>query len=342
MSNSPNYSKICQDLLRDLSPRTKEVISRRFGLQTGKKETLESIGKDHKVTRERVRQVERDGFSRINEKMGQQQKAFDYLAGYFKNSGGLKREDLLLLQLGQKKFQPHVFFLLSINNQFSRFGETKKLHSLWAVSPQVLSSAQKVINSLFQKLAEKKESISLKKLYNITPEGKSLSPKAFSSFIEISKEIEKGINNLYGLKDWPEICPRGLKDRAFLALRKTGRPLHFREIASAIDKLDFEGENNQKKRALSQTVHNELIKDPRFVLVGRGIYALAAWGYIPGYVKDIILNVLKTKKNPQSKIEIVKEVSRQRLVKESTILLNLQNKKYFLKNSNNKYTIRVS
>ena len=57
-----NYAKICQNLIKDLSPRAKEIISRRFGLKTGQKETLEANGKDYGITRERVRQNEEDGF----------------------------------------------------------------------------------------------------------------------------------------------------------------------------------------------------------------------------------------------------------------------------------------
>jgi len=341
MPNSLNYKKICQDLLRDLSPRTKEVISCRFGFKTCERETLESIGNNYNVTRERIRQIEKDGFSRIKKKTDKYQKVFDHLISHLKSSGGLKREDLLLSRLGKEKSQPYISFLLAIHDQFSRFAETEKLYPFWATFPKTQDSAEKIINSLVKKLAEKKDPLSLKALYKISPERKNLRPQEFVSFVEISKEIEKGIDNLYGLKVWPAIRPRGLKDRAFLALKEEGKPLHFREIASVIDGLNFEGELAKRKKALSQTVHNELIKDPRFVLVGRGIYALSEWGYIPGYVKDIIKKVLREKKKPQSKEEIVKEVSKQRLVKESTILLNLQDKKYFLKNSKNKYISRV-
>ena len=338
MSNLPNYPKICEDLLKDPSPRTREVISRRFGLKTGQRETLEFIGQSHNLTRERVRQIERDGFSKIKKRVASHQKVFDYLARYLKNSGGLKRENILLSQLGGQRFQPHVFFLLTYGDQFYRFAETKKFYPFWANSPKALNLAQKIISPLGPKLAKKKEPLSLQSLYKLSPEKKSLNSQAFNSFVEISKEIEKGIDNLYGLREWPEVSPRGLKDKAFLALKKEGRPLHFQDIASVIDKLNFNQESGERKKALPQTVHNELIKDPRFVLVGRGIYALFDWGYTPGYVKDIIEKVLKEKGKPQSKEEIIKEVSKQRLVKESTILLNLQNKKYFSKNSDNKYT----
>lgn len=340
MPDTINYSKICQDLLKDLNPRTKEIISRRFGLKNNQRETLESIGQSHNITRERTRQIEEDGFLRIKKKIDRHQKAFKYLANYLKNSGGLKKEEILFSQLGEKRFQSNLFFLLTLNDQFYRFGETEEFHPFWTIDQKILNSARGIVNFLTQKLEKKKEPIFFQQIYKISQEKKSLTPRVFSSFIEISKKIEKGIDNSYGLKDWPEINPRGLKDKAFLALKKEGKPLHFREVARFIDKLNFYQESNKEKKTLSQTVHNELIKDPRFVLVGRGVYALSEWGYEPGYVKDIILKLLKEKKKPLDKKEIVKEVLKQRLVKTSTILLNLQNKQYFLKNSESCYFIK--
>ena len=88
---------------------------------------------------------------------------------------------------------------------------------------------------------------------------------------------------------------------------------------------------------MPQTVHNELIKDPRFVLVGRGLYALKEWGYEEGQVKDVILKILKEARKPLPKEEILAGVLKQRMVKENTVLLNLNNKKYFLKTPEGKY-----
>ena len=341
MQDSITYSKISKELLRDLPPRVKEVVSRRFGLGTGQEETLEAIGKSHGITRERVRQIERTGISKIKEKADQYRKIFDCIISYLKNNGGLKREDILLSQLGDKRFQPQVSFLLNINDQFSYFPENDRFFSFWAVSDDAENKAQKIIASLVKKLEEKKEPFPLDEIYKIYPDKKYLDLPAFNSFIEISKDIEQGIDNLYGLSYWPSVRPRGLKDKAFLALKKEGKPLHFRQIASAIDNLNFSNNFDKKGKTVFQTVHNELIKDPRFVLVGRGIYALSEWGYVPGYVKDVIFKVLKDKKKPQTKEEIVREVLKQRFVKESTIFLNLQNKKYFLRDSNSKYTFRL-
>lgn len=343
MKKLANFTKICQNLLEDLSSRQKEVIIRRFGLKSGQGETLESIGRSYQITRERVRQIETDALLKIKPKIKDYQKVFEGLANYLESWGNLKREDILLFQLGRRKSQSHLYFLLTLHDQFSRFTETKDFYTLWTIDPHSLNLTQKINNLLISQLRKKGEPLSFSEIFEIYQKS-SLSQKvdsqALLSFIEISKGIEKGIDNLFGLRDWPAISPRGIKDKAYLVLKKTGKPLHFTEVSSLISKLDFSSQEQKTREVFPQTVHNELIRDSRFVLVGRGIYALREQGYIPGFVKEIIEEVLREKGRPMTKEEIIEEVLKQRLVKANTILLNLQNKKYFLKNSQEKYTIK--
>lgn len=331
-----NYQKIDSNLLKDLPKRTKDVILRRFGLKTGKRETLESIGKSYGITRERVRQIEVDAISRLKPKLEKHQRIFQYFNDSLKNFGNLKKEDLLLLQLGNQKFSSHVFFLLTLSEQFERFSETQDLYSLWTIEPESLNFAQKVIGKVYNELEGIHRPLPSGNLFEIVQnkaselkEGTSLSPQALLSYLEISKQIQKGPGGNFGLRDWPEINPRGVKDKAYLVFKKEKKPLHFTEVARRIS-----------SSALVQTVHNELIRDQRFVLVGRGLYALREWGYRPGVVKDVISEVLKETEKALSKKEILEEVLKQRLVKKNTILLNLSNKKYFLRNSQGKYTLR--
>ena len=78
-----NYQKICLDLLKDLPQKQKEIILRRFALSTLasgedgiKRATLESIGRDFGITRERVRQIEEDGLEKVKQKNNKYQKIF--------------------------------------------------------------------------------------------------------------------------------------------------------------------------------------------------------------------------------------------------------------------------
>ena len=322
-----NYVKICQDLIKDLPQRQKEVISRRFGLKTGQKETLEAIGKDYGITRERVRQIEEDGFSRLEPKIGQLQKTFQYFTNQLKNFGDLKKEDTLFQNLGGRRFQSQVCFLLTLGPNFKKVGESDELYSLWTINQNSLVLAKKVIDSFYSQLKKINRPLSLKDYNPPVTLAISSNRQALLAYLEISKKIQKNPEDLFGLKGWPEINPRGVKDRAYLVFKKTKKPLHFSQVAKLIN------------AALPQTVHNELIRDERFVLVGRGIYALREWGYESGQVKDVIFKILKKAGKPLTKEEILKKVFQQRLVKENTVLLNLSNKKYFLKASRG-YTIR--
>ena len=153
----------------------------------------------------------------------------------------------------------------------------------------------------------------------------------------MSKKIAKGPFGQFGLKQWAEIRPRGVKDAAFLALKQSQKPMHFREIAQKATSLLSSFLNN--RQVLPQTVHNELIRDPRFVLVGRGIYGLEEWGYLPGTVKDVIVFVLKQAGKPLDKDKIAKKVLDQRLVKENTVFLNLNNRAVFIRDNTGKYSL---
>lgn len=125
----------------------------------------------------------------------------------------------------------------------------------------------------------------------------------------------------WGRADAKIMKVKGLRDYAYLTLRAHGSPLHYKEVAEKIKEIFG-------KDAHPATTHNELIKDDRFVLVGRGIYALREWGYTPGMVKDVIKEVI-SKHGPLTKKEIVEKVKRERHVKDSTIKVNLQDKSTF-------------
>ena len=60
-SDSASYSLLREQLcniLRTLTPREEQVIKLRFGLEDGRPRTLEEVGKQFKITRERIRQIE--------------------------------------------------------------------------------------------------------------------------------------------------------------------------------------------------------------------------------------------------------------------------------------------
>ena len=350
-----NYSLICNNILKGLPERARAVLEQRFALSCPEYRTLQAIGAEHKITRERVRQIENDSLEILKKEKKQYfQAPHKRFVEQFKNSGGLKKEESLLNEWAPTKFKSHILFLLALGNQFKRIPETENFYSFWTIKESSLGDAKKTIDFFIKKLKEKKSPISFNDYSpraSLSAFSSSKTDKILLSHLELSKYIIKSPDGLYGLSDWPEVNPKGIKDKAYFVFKKERKPLHFTEVACLIDKAGFNFSNAnvklneitaQPKKTLSQSTHNELIRDPRFVLVGRGLYALKEWGYESGVVKEIILKTLQQSKKPISKEKIIEKVLAQRKVKENTILLNLQDKRYFFRDSQGKFVLKTT
>jgi len=150
--------------------------------------------------------------------------------------------------------------------------------------------------------------------------------KVLYSILQASKKIEQNKFGHWGIEDWREVKPKTINDKIYLILKNHGKPMHFVEITEQINKINFDD-----KGANAATVHNELILDDKYVLVGRGLYSLKEWGYQKGTVVDVINSILSESAKPLSREEIIEKVLEQRLVKKATIILALMDKKSFEK-----------
>jgi predicted Zn-ribbon and HTH transcriptional regulator len=155
-------------------------------------------------------------------------------------------------------------------------------------------------------------------------------------FLSVAKEVRQNVFGKWGLVGWSDIKPRGTREKAYLVLKTTGKPLHFREIASLIDTYGLK--SSKKSHSHPQTVHNELIKDNRFVLVGRGTYALSEWGYKKGTVKEVLEEILRKSATPLSREEVLTQILKVRQVKKSTVIINLNT--FFSRVGKNAYSIK--
>ncbi|MBI4122915.1 MAG: hypothetical protein HY458_00960 [Parcubacteria group bacterium] len=334
-----DYQKLSLALLASVEERTRDVLSRRFGLQEEGPQTLEAIGQSFGVTRERIRQIEAGGLKQIQELLNQEKKEhatsklFELTSSLLAKAGGFRREDLLLQELTDRvsSLENSVAFLLTFAQDLVREKESDNFYSFWTKRRDL----GKILPGILQKLRQRLESQGKPIQFNEL--ARSLEDRILASHLEVAKDIEQTFEGKWGLVEWPEVKPRGVRDRAYIVLKHKRHPLHFREVAQLIDAL---GLQKRQVSTLVQTVHNELIKDKRFVLVGRGTYALAEWGVAPGTVKDVIVGILKEKQQPMKKDAIIQEVLRLRQVKTSTVLLNLQDRSLFAKDEQERYSYR--
>ncbi len=154
------------------------------------------------------------------------------------------------------------------------------------------------------------------------------------NYISTANNVRRNPYGEFGLHHWSEIRPKDVGDKAYVVMKHHGKPEHYATITELINKHALD-----KRKAYKETVHNKLIKDKRFVLVGRGMYALAEWGYKPGVVSDIIVEVLREEGKPLNRDEIIKKVMHRRMVKPNTILVGLSNRKLFRKEGKNLFAL---
>ncbi len=321
---------IIKDILQTIEKdREREIISRRFGL-FDRKETLEQIGELLGITRERVRQLEKAILTRIKtqaeqSKLPQLTEIESQITTILEESGGVSRISNLadsLLKSSSKIEQSRVAFVCIISPKFTVVNENDFYYPTTAISANFKTTKDitKQIDEVVKSLKEIGKPVTAKAL---AKEIKSSDPNRTKALASASKLLTS-LNNQWGLTKWPAVNPKNIRDKIFIILKNNGKHMHFNEISKKIKQSEF-----KRKDVTTQAIHNELIKDDRFVLVGRGIYALKEWGFKKGTVSDVIAEILKKANEPLHRDEIVKRVLKNRYVKETTILLNLQGKPQF-------------
>lgn len=317
--------------------REREIIARRFGLND-RKETLEQIGDLLGITRERVRQLEKAILIRLKmaaekdtDTIGSVEKHF---IRHLHEMGGAARVSDLTSRIHSaptERDHAHVAFIAELAPNLTVLGENDNYHHGVAIRER--HDEKKLrgdVDSIVKTIKEHGQPISVSDLHSkLTHEH----PDQVRAIASLSKNLSN-LKDQWGLNKWPTVNPKNIRDKIYVILQDNGKPMHFSAIAGAIKASDF-----KRKNVTTQAIHNELIKDKRFVLIGRGIYALSEWGYRKGTVSDIIADILKKEGGPLTRDEIVRRVLKHRQVKETTILLNLQSKPEFKRVAKATYTL---
>jgi len=327
-----NLKKLAKDSLKLLKKdRSREILSFRYGID-GNRETLEKIGLKYGITRERVRQIEKSAIIFLKKQKLEDVKKIKQLFDT------ITKENIISFDQLKKIYGENSFntcrFLLNLNSKITELTEDDKRKPAFVtkqISDKILNTFLKEAVTILHKSGNHlKYDEFIKELKKIAP--KYNFPEALiEKTIFISKQIVVDGDDV-GLSYWPSINPKSIKDKTHYILRKHGEPLHFDTISKKVKDIS-------NKEITKQAVHNELIRDERFVLVGRGIYALSEWGFKNGTVSEIIEEIL-SQHNYLHKNDIVKKVLEKRIVKKTTIILNLQNKNKFMRVGKAIYSIR--
>lgn len=338
---SADLEKAVSDILDVIEQdREKEIITRRFGL-FDRKETLEQIGELLGITRERVRQLEKAILIRLKiaaeeNKVPAVHDIERVIVRHLSENGRVARVHDLTDRLIEGKSdainRAHVGFISELSPSITVVNENDHYHH--AVGIKDHGDEKKIkqeVDSIVKTIKEHGEPINAENLHAKLDRYEH--PDHVRALASVSKKVANLKDN-WGLNKWPTVNPKNIRDKIYVILADNGKPMHFSEIAKAIKDSEF-----KRKDVTTQAIHNELIKDKRFVLIGRGIYALDSWGYSKGTVSDIITEVLKKAGEPLHRDEIVKRVLKSRQVKETTILLNLQSKPQFKRVSKATYTL---
>ncbi len=322
--------------------REREIISRRFGLYD-RKETLEQIGDLLGITRERVRQLEKAILIRLkingeegDEAIGGVEKVLVRHLSEMGNAARLTNLARAINPEADERFISKVGFMAELSSRLTVLNENDTYYQGVALKDSFADD--KALKTAVDNIAK------TIKAHGVALDGEALfglvsgynKPSEVMSVASLSKRLAE-LRGMWGLVKWPSVNPKNIRDKIYVILKDGEKPMHFSDIAKSIKNSDF-----KRKNVTTQAIHNELIKDRRFVLIGRGIYALKEWGYKRGTVSEVIADILQKADGPMHRDEIVKQVLRSRQVRETTILLNLQSRPEFKRVAKATYTLAAA
>lgn len=342
--NNKIIVKSFEDILKSLSEKEKNVIERRVWIKW-EKETLQNIGNSFSpsITRERVRQIEDSWIKKIWRiiKASLLTKIQSVSIEFLKLHWGVMSKDRLInnviKELNIDSDVNHSIIEMIIQSDFEIKKSKQKLGcQIYFYLPNISKNdIENVYKEALKILKKKKDVVTKNSLFEnvLNWLSKPVSITFIDSSLELFDDIVYWEENLVWLTKWKILNPKTLKDKAIYVMKKEKTPMHFVEISNKITQM-------LEEKVKVNTIHNELIRNNEFVLIWRWIYALKEWGFNPGTVLDVISSILEKNWEPMSTEEITKEVLKIRNVKQTTIYMNLQNKKAIERVGRNYYQLK--
>jgi hypothetical protein len=341
--------KIKQELSQLLSYLTKkelEVIVKRYGINGEEPTTLAAIGDKMSLTRERIRQIQVQAIKKLQRAV----KSSDILllneniSDHLETCGGIISEDGLFAYVNEifpedlHEIRNEILLIAEFDKDLRHEHNKVDFRPHYRSKKIKFSQIKETSYFAIKALKSEKNIISKDDICKLIQE-KYSEDFAFkdNSTIIASLKLDRRLRDhgdFFSLLAWRHVNPRTLFDKIVFVLNETNKPMHFRDIADAmVDK------SLRKKNSSIQAIHNELIGNSMFVLIGRGTYALKDWGYEGGTVSEVIESIL-AEEGPMSLNDLTSKVLQRRKVKEVTVQVNLNSKKdIFRKNSDGQYEL---
>ena len=339
--------KSFEGFLDSLSEKEKMVISKRVWLNW-EVFTLQCIGDSFKpnITRERVRQLEATWIKKLGRiiKTSNLSSIQEFAKEKLLENGWLLTKDKLLSYIIRDSWldDEMTSTLISVIIQAD--------YDILKSKPRISTKSYFFMPDVKKEMVEKvyKEGVKILKQKGDVMEQRSLyelikiklwdfnwilTLKLIDNIFDVYLDIVKWEESYIGMAKWRILNPKTLKDKIIYIMKKEKVPLHFVDISNKV--LDYLWDTVKVN-----TVHNELIRNNDFVLIWKWIYVLKDWGFKPWTVIDVIIDVLKKQWEPMKTDDIISRVLKTRIVKESTIYMNLQNKKYIERVWRNFYALK--
>lgn len=332
------FEEVVTSITKDINERAIAMIADRFGFGKKSPKTLGQIGETYGITRERVRQIIKEAISKVKHKSKNDdlfKKAEEKLSFVIGEKHGIiSKKELIKMMKESGEEENFISFILHCSDNFKIIEEEFDMEEAVVLHHFDLGFWKSITEKAKNILNKNKKALHSDDFFGeflrVHPD---LEREMFFNFLRVSREIKKGVFEKWGIHNWKEIAPKGVREKAHLIIKEKNKPLHFRDVAKLIDEHKL-----SKKKTHPQTVHNELIKDEKFVLVGRGTYALREWGYQRGTVKDVINEILASSNEPLHQDEVIEKVLSVRNVKKTTVIINLN--KFFDKLDKQKYSLK--
>ena len=284
-----------------LNNSDKFVIYNRLGV-LGEKKTLAAIGEILEVTRERVRQLEARGLKEIRSAIDSKIIIDENIPILIKNAEQfLSIEELSLSNIEYSRIF-YVTLMASVYEDLISFEEFNLLNNTSILYPAGIDLYTKLLE-IRKELKEATNFLQINTLCHKYSIPKNLLIKIKDTIVQEDMIAISTNDNIF--------YQQGTLGRVEKTLEENHRPMKLSEVAK------------QSGLTLNQ-VRGAIVRVPGIVNVGLSTYAKKQWGYLDGHSADVAYHYLTEANIPMSTKQITKLVSKQRLVKSSSIYMSMK------------------